>query len=193
MGRARYLSQYARGAKIYGTYNASNLSGPLAKSLIGSANKVFSFGADVAECALGHAGFHTPPVQLLRNQWNHFIATHGPEAKFLQICHSGGADHVKNTLIASPESVRQRIIVLAINPSVIISKRLCFRAENYMSRRDFVTRLDIMGKLKYGNELHILEPHPNAKFWDHEFASPTFAVPLQEHIEDYIKNYGGIK
>jgi hypothetical protein len=60
-----------------------------------------------------------------------------------------------------------------------------------MSRRDFVTRLDIIGRLKYGNQLHILEPHPNAKFWDHEFASPTFKNKIQEHIEDYIKNYGG--
>ena len=100
---------------------------------------------------------------------------------------------MKNALIASSESVRQRIIVLAINPSVIISKRLCFRAENYMSRRDFVTRLDIMGRLKYGNELHILEPHPNAKFWDHEFASPTFSETINRHIQEYIEDYGDIE
>ena len=187
------LSQYARGAKIYGIYNASNLSGPLSRNLTGFANKLLSFGADVAECAMGHAGFHTPPVQHLRNQWNHFIATHGSEAKFLQICHSGGADYVKNALIASSESVRQRIIVLAINPSVIIPEELCFRSYNYMSRRDFVTRLDIMGRLKYGNELHILEPHPNAKFWDHEFASPTFKKTINRYIQEYIENYGGIQ
>ncbi len=186
---AHYLSQYARGAKIYGIYNASNLSGPLAKSLTGIANKPLSFGADVAECAMGHAGFHTPPVQHLRNQWTRFILTHGPEAKFLQICHSGGADHVKNALIASSESVRQRIIVLAINPSVIIPEELCFRSNNYMSRRDFVTRLDIMGRLKHRNELHILEPHPNAKLWDHEFASPTFERKIQDHINEYIDIY----
>ncbi len=156
-------------------------------------NKLLSFGADVAECAMGHAGFHTPPVRHLRNQWTRFILTHGPEARFLQICHSGGADHVKNALIASSESVRQRIIVLAINPSVIIPRKLCFQSHNYMSRRDFVTRLDIIGRLKYGNELHVLEPHSNAKFWDHEFASPTFKKVIRDQITNYIQNYGDIE
>ena len=64
---------------------------------------------------------------------------------------------------------------------------------NYISRRDFVTRLDIIGRLRYGNELHILEPHPNAKFWDHEFASPTFTETIRRHIKEYIENYGGIE
>lgn len=45
---------------------------------------------DVIECGLGHMKMHTPPVQLLKNQWNHFIATHGPEEKFLQFSSSGG-------------------------------------------------------------------------------------------------------
>ena len=70
-------------------------------------------------------------------------------------------------------------------------EELCFRSDNYISRRDFVTRLDIMGRLKYGSELHILEPHPNAKFWDHEFASSTFAETIKRHIKEYIEEYGG--
>jgi hypothetical protein len=60
-----------------------------------------------------------------------------------------------------------------------------------MSRRDIVTRLDVIGKIKYRNELHILEPHPEASFWDHEFLSPTFRDPIERHIINYIKNYGG--
>ena len=169
------LSQYAHNAKIYGIYNAKNCSGSIGKILTGIANTAVSIGGDIAECGLGRIGLHTPPVQLLKNQWAHFAMTYGPDAKFLQICHSGGADHVKNALISSSEATRQRIIVLAINPSVIIPEELCFRSNNYMSRRDFVTRLDVIGRLRYGNQLHILEPHPHAKFWDHEFASPTFA------------------
>ncbi len=97
---------------------------------------------------------------------------------------------MKNALIASLESVHQRIIVLAINPSVIIPEELCFRSNNYMSRRDFVTRLDIIGRFKHGSELHILQPHPNAKLWDHEFASPTFSETIERHIKNYIKKYG---
>ena len=113
--------------------------------------------------------------------------------KFLEICHSGGAAHLRNALMSSPESIRQQIIVLAINPSVIIPDELCFRSHNYVSRRDFVTRLDIRGNLQYGNQLKILEPHPNARSWDHEFLSPTFEDPIERHIIEYIEDYGSIK
>ncbi len=62
-----------------------------------------------------------------------------------------------------------------------------------MSRRDIVTRLDVIGKIKYGNQLQVLEPHPNANFWDHEVLSPTFSPKIKDHIKDYIENYGGKK
>ncbi|WP_171005715.1 RHS repeat-associated core domain-containing protein [Candidatus Rhabdochlamydia sp. T3358] len=171
---AQQLSQYAQGTKIYGTHNATNF--PV---------------IDVFECAAGHIGFHTPPVQLLKNKWKHLIASHGPQAKFLEICHSGGAIHLKNALLTSPESVRQQIIALAIAPAVIIPRRLCFQSDNYISKNDFVTHLDFDGKRRYGNELHVLEPHPDAKDWDHEFLSPTFESRIQGHIKEYLKNYGG--
>jgi hypothetical protein len=134
-----------------------------------------------------------PPVQHLKNQWADFIATHGPDAKFLQICHSSGAIHVKNALLSSPKAVQQRIIVLAIAPGAIIPNKLCFHSYNYISRHDFVTHLDIAGKIMYGNELHILEPHPDADLWDHDFLSPTFERTLKFHIQNYIDNYGGMK
>jgi len=167
---------YAKGAKIYGLYNCTN-SPPI----------------DVMECFALHNGVKSPPVQHLLNKWDYLIATHGFREKFLETCHSGGADILKNALLASPKSVQQRIIALAINPSVIIPNELCFRSYNYVSRRDFVTRLDILGNLKYGSEVIVLEPHPNAKLHDHEFSSPTFDDIKEFHINDYLKNYGGEK
>lgn len=180
---AQQLSQYAGGAKVYGIYNATNWDSIQWVSTV----------IDVLECGLGHMRMHTPPVQLLKNQWDHFIATHGPDEKFLQISHSGGALQVYNALLTSPKSVQQRIISLALAPAAIIPEELCFRSYNHMSRRDIVTRLDVVGKIKYGNQLQVLEPHPNANFWDHEFLSPTFAPKIRRHINDYIENYGGKK
>jgi RHS repeat-associated protein len=180
---AQQLSQYAGGAKVYGIYNATNWD----------SIQWVSTAIDVLECGLGHMRMHTPPVQLLKNQWNHFIATHGPDEKFLQISHSGGALQVYNALLTSPKSVQQRIISLTLAPAAIIPEELCFRSYNYMSRRDIVTRLDVIGKIKYGNQLQVLEPHPNANFWDHEFLSPTFAPKIRRHINDYIENYEGKK
>ena len=180
---AQQLSQYAGGAKIYGVYNASNWD----------SIQWVSTAIDVIECGLGHMRMHTPPVQLLKNQWNHFIATHRPEEKFLQISHSGGSLQVYNALLTSPKSVQKRIISAAFAPAAIIPEELCFKSYNYISRRDFVTHLDVIGKMKYGNQLQILEPHPDANFWDHEFLSPTFAPKIKDHIKDYIENYGSKK
>lgn len=104
-----------------------------------------------------------------------------------------GAISHKRWILTSSESIQQRIIVLAIAPAVIVPKSLCYKSRNYMSRRDFVTRLDIVGNLKYGDQLKILEPHPEAKIWDHEFVSPTFTKTLQYYIDDFFENYGGKK
>jgi hypothetical protein len=55
----------------------------------------------------------------------------------------------------------------------------------YKSRRDFVSDLDLAGQLRYGNQLHILAPHPDANFWDHEFLSPTFEKAITRHVLEY--------
>ena len=129
-------------------------------------------------------------------QWDHFIATHGPEEKFFQTCHSGGAIKVRNALMASPKAVRDRIIVLAISPGVIIPKKLCFQSFNYASKNDWVPLIDYYGAARlqgYADELIFLDPHPDAPKFDHSFDSPTFQPRIQQHIEKYILNYGRIK
>jgi|GEM_PF-675653 hypothetical protein len=49
--------------------------------------------------------------------------------------------------------------------------------------------IDVIGKLKYGKQLQMLEPHPNASFWDHVFLNQTF----EPKIKDCAENYGGRK
>ena len=168
------LSQAARGFKVYGTYNATH-----------------SLPIDVLECAAGLNRIQTPPVEFLRQQWKWFAATHDSDAKFLQMCHSGGAIHVKNALLSVPRSIQQKIIVLAIAPATVVPDRLCFRSYNYASKHDFVPFLDIIGNLMYGYQLHFLTPHSEAPIWDHDFGSPTFDELIQGHINDYLENYGG--
>jgi hypothetical protein len=136
---------------------------------------------------------HTPPVRMLKKQWKHFIATHGPEAKFFQICHSGGAIHVYNALSSSSKAVRNRIIVFAISPRAIIPKRLCYQSFNYASKRNFVPKLDVIGRIRYGSELVLLNPHPNAPKHDHGFDSPTFQDIIKNRLENYLMIYEGIK
>ena len=39
-----------------------------------------------------------------------------------------------------------------------------------------------------GNELTMLEPHPDDKGWIHGFLSHTFEYPLENDVLRYIKN-----
>ncbi len=166
---AKRLSAYAGGIKISHVYNATH-SSPV----------------DVATSILEKCGVKMPPIEILRDQWEDFIATHSPEAMFLQICHSQGALHVKNALLASSQAVRDRIIVLAIAPVAIISKDICHASANYASMGDFVSLLDIQGRDLYSEELVFLEPHADAPRWDHNFNSPTYQSILQDHITTFI-------
>ncbi len=170
------ISKYAQGIKILGVYNATH-----------------SFLLDILECILGQCRLPTPPSRMLKNHWNHFISTRGPEAKFLQICHSSGTIYVYNALSSSPKEVRERIIVLAISPGAVIPKKLCYEAYNYASKRDFIPHLDALGKIRYGDQLILLDPHPDAAHFDHAFDSPTFQDIILFHITNYLKQIGCLK
>ncbi len=173
---ALQLHRYAQGFKIQGVYNATHTA-----------------AVDALECVVGQCGMRTPPVELLKSQWNRFISNHGPDAKFLQIAHSGGSVHVFNALFSSTKAVQNRIIVLAISPAAVIPNKLCYKAYNYTSKRDFIPSLDVMGKWHYGDQLILLEPHPDASFHDHGFDSPTFQQLIKDNIANYLIQYGGVQ
>lgn len=71
--------------------------------------------------------------------------------------------------------------------SGIISDEWCHGSENYVGR-DFVPYLDIVGLLKYGNQLHKLPHHPNAGLWEHGFMSSTFDNRKNDILDDFLKN-----
>jgi len=188
---AKYISQLAGGLQVSGVYNA--MTNVTKSPLYGLAGGLFSFAGDILKCAASQLKMHLPPARLVQTQWFEFFLQNGPKSVFLQVCHSGGGGHVKNALLATPEWIRKKIIVVAIAPSAIIPKKLCLESYNYISRRDVVTYLDMEGRAKYSNELRVLEPHPKASFWDHEFLSPTFEEPIEYHIRDSIRRFGGKK
>ena len=76
-------------------------------------------------------------------------------------------------------------------PAVIIPSRLCYESYNYASKKDFVPKLDLIGRMRYGKELIFLDPHPDAENHDHGFDSPTFQDWIQYHIRNYCTEYGG--
>ncbi len=168
------MSQYVEDTKMELFHNASH-----------------SLPLDVLECMLGQCRIPTYPVYLLLRQWKRFAETHKSEEKYLQICHSGGAIHTKNALYLASKSLRDKIIVVAIAPGEIVPRSLCYRSYNYASKRDFIPSFHICGLLglRHNDELIILEPHPDAPFWDHRFDSQTYQAVIKDRIINYINTY----
>ncbi len=168
---ATYLSSLTQGHNIHGVYKTSR---PLNLELFES-----------------FSGLNTSPVFLLQNQWRSFFSQH-PDLKYLQICHSQGALHVKHALIGLEEEERKKLIIVAIAPQVLIPSSLCYSADNYVSRHDFIPFL-CSKECKEGssNKVHILHPAPKSPMWDHDFESPTYRESLKIHIENYMKHPEG--
>lgn len=180
---AGYFSKIAKNYCIEWVYNASH-------SLI----------VDAVETVFLNYRSLSSPASLLKSLWKRFHKEHkqNPKAKYLQLCHSQGAAHVKNALITLPEEVRKRIIVVAIAPAAIVPNGLCFESYNYASRRDLIHYGEILADLVLApqkikadfeayKELILLDPPPEADLFDHAFLSPTFEVVIARHIDNYLK------
>jgi RHS repeat-associated protein len=165
---ARMLSDLSGGYNIKLTHNASH-----------------GFLGDLVESAYNKAGGSTTPSKLLVAQWKTFFYFN-KELKYLQICHSQGAIHVRNALKMLTSSERDRIKVVAIGPGAYVSRDLCPDSSHYVSNRDPIPILDYKNMMTAN--ITPLKPHPDAHFIDHNFDSPTFTHSLKYHISSYIKN-----
>lgn len=170
---AEYLSHMAQGKNIHGVHKAPH-----------------GVNIDIVECCLGFGcnPIVTNAAMLVKSQWKKFFARDSVN-KYLQICHSSGAVQVRTALMMLPPEERQRIIVVAVSPAVYISKKLCYKSYNLVSKRDILPGWD-----KYSTEecskddIYLLDPHLDAHLLDHDFESPTFRKPLQFIIRDYMNN-----
>lgn len=193
---AIYIQKLAQGQEVSGIYNHSHKA-----------------PVDVLEAAVLNHFLHLSPItsDLLKSEWEafHELNKENPKAKFLQICHSQGTIHVRNTLESCPEEIRDRIIVIAIAPAAIVPKQLCFDSFNFASRRDPIHALEpdhlrsfpliYDGEMWDANlykpvgnrdQLRLLEPHPDAPWIDHPFQSLTYTDILEKIIKDYKKRKG---
>ena len=172
---AMHISQISGGYNIQGVYNATH-----------------GFMVNFLECRMGLNYIATEPVRQLHKMWNSFFEKQQGGAKFLMICHSQGAIHVRNALLDYPPELRKRILVVAIAPGAYIFQETCAKVLHYRAhgKRDFVPGLDTEGKKREKSTTITLDSHPDAKLFDHEFISPTYQKKLYEHIHNYIKNHG---
>jgi RHS repeat-associated protein len=165
---AQYLSELAGGYKIHAVYNATH-----GKS------------ADLVECRMGLSHVATEPVRLLHRMWNSHFEKSSIDAKFLMVCHSQGAIHVRNALLDYPTELRERIIPVAVCPAAYIYRKTCAQVTHYRNasaRRDFIPRLDKSGAKREIETIINLDSHPEAAFFDHEFQSLTYRRALRDEL-----------
>jgi RHS repeat-associated protein len=147
--------------------------------------------ADLIECIYNLCrGKMTPPAFKLIEGWDNFFQNANPNAVYVQICHSQGAIHVRNALRHYSKELRKRIIVLAIAPGAYIHQSLCLSVTHFVSKRDIVPRLDLAGRKSCADTIVYLDPHKDAKWFDHGIKSPTYAEPLQDAWLKIQKKYG---
>ena len=171
---AMHISKLCGGYNIYGVYNATH-----------------GWFWDLHECYLGLNFIATEPVRQLHKMWTDFFANRSNDAMFLMICHSQGAIHVRNALMDYPEELRKQILVVAIAPAAYIDQNICADVVHYRAAEgDFVPRIDSLGaKNAYGSIIEV-QSQPNAPWFDHEFASPTYQDHLDFRINRYISSQG---
>lgn len=171
---AEYISRLAGGYNVHTVYNATH--GQM----------------DLTECLMGLNYIATEPVRQLHKMWNSFFEKGSANAKFLMICHSQGAIHVRNALLDYPPELRERILVVEIAPASYIYKETCAKVIHYRAEcwRDFIPRFDTAGSKRENNSIITLTSHPDAPALDHELMSPTYQGQLQRHIRNYIKTNG---
>jgi pimeloyl-ACP methyl ester carboxylesterase len=121
--------------------------------------------------------------------WNSHFEKRLGNAKFLMVCHSQGAIHVRNALLDYPAQLRERIITVGIAPGAYIYQQTCAQVTHYRNasiRRDFIPRIDKSGAEREKDTIINLVSHPEAAFFDHEFQSLTYQDALRRKLNEFL-------
>ena len=187
---AHHLAKFAQGHSIDWVYNRSH--GPVVDVL-----EIFT---------LNLPGASPNTSDLLLKNWTSFHNQNldRPDAKFLQMCHSQGAIHVRNALARAPEEIRNRVMVEAFAPGALIKDNLCFQVRHYACKGDAIPHGEIAyagvtrGPIIYmdvvENHKNIIwvEQHPETKS-PHDFQNPAFDEIKKNIVESHILRQGEYK
>lgn len=194
-----YLGGYAPDASMDWVYNRTH-SAPI------DVMEIFGFN---------YPGYSPYTAELLVQNWTDFHEKNknNPDAKYLQFCHSQGAIHTKNALRGAPQEIRDRVIVVAIAPAAVVSKKICFKSFNYACKTDLVhygemlaallktlatglssTLLDFSfsDALEDHEELILLDPLPGSSGMNHDFQNGVFKEIVERSIKNYLNSEGEI-
>lgn len=174
---AIYVSRLAGGCNVHAVYNATH-----GKTV------------DLIECKMGLNYTATEPVRQLHNMWNNFFERSSANAKYLMICHSQGAIHVRNALLDYPPELQERILVVGIAPAGYIYRETCAQVVHYRveKRHDIVPYLDQEGANRSKDTIIELNSRNRLPYFidDHSLTNSIYEAPLLNRIDTYINTRG---
>lgn len=144
---------------------------------------------DLICCGISLLFGKMPPAAILLKEKLETIHKQRPNDKIFITCHSGAAIYVRNGLIHSDRAIRSKVLVMAVAPGAYIHKDLCLDVRHLTSKGDIVPLLDFKGRRECRETTLILEPHPGASFFNHEFDSKTYEKPMQKTFTDFFNTY----
>ncbi len=168
---ATHFSNLAGGRQVSGIYNPS-------------------YGClDFFECCLGLMDIPTRPVEVQMELWKDFRDNGG--IHFLQGAHSQGAIHIRNAAQLMGKDFMQNFEFVGVAPAAHMPLGLFGNATHFESKNDFVPGIDkMLGGAIGSAPIVMLEPHPEASFWDHSFDSPTFIEAVKSHVSEFFNSCG---
>lgn len=160
---------------------------------------------DVAEAILNYLGFSPVTQDLLVENWTRFDREYAdnPNAKYIQVCHSQGAIHVKNALNRLPPEIRNRVEVILVAPAAMVSEEDCRGANHFSSVLDPIPRVEVcLRVLKDANYLHfsddtrkVVKAYREVQWLEqdlkdgvgHQLNTPVLVTRLEQVLNDKIK------
>ena len=176
---------------IRSTERISELSGGYAVTGIYNNSR----GPGAIKAVMEFFGYKTYEVMNLRTEFCRsfldFAAqrTSGEDVRHMHIPSSQGGIQAKNALKNLPDAVQQHIEIFNINGAKTIPSKYCSSAKNIQSSRDLVCRLDIVGQIKYRDQVQVIEAHSDASWFDHSISSPTMIEPLKWGLLNFTDKY----
>ncbi len=124
--------------------------------------------------------------------WDAYFDHAKPGSIYLHFSHSEGCIITRNAIMNYSEERRQRIDLILIAPGAYTENKYAHRVYHYRSTRDIVPLLDLVGAARCRDTTTVLDPHPDAPWFDHSFDSPTYRDIKEYHIQKYQEQYGTI-
>jgi RHS repeat-associated protein len=145
---------------------------------------------DCIEYLLNIAGFNTDPVRNLSTGLKEDIDKADPNDVFYHYSHSQGCVIARNALRDMGPDYCKRVGAIALCPGGYIDEDICMSVDHFASNMDLVPWLDFPGRFRNSHTTKILSRHPEAKWFDHEFTSPTFGETLKNIAETIMEKHG---